>query len=81
MAGFNILWQKHSLLIFSMQFKFILESHVVECSKESFTHTDFKSYFICVGVGVRSAVVERATHMRMYAVSSPTGVDHREELI
>ena len=31
--------------------------------------------------GVRSTVVERTTHMRMNAGSSPTGVDHCEELI
>ena len=32
-------------------------------------------------VSIRSAVVERVTHVRMYAGSIPTGVDHREELI
>ena len=31
--------------------------------------------------GVRSTVVERATHMRVYACSSPTGADHRKEFI
>ena len=34
-----------------------------------------------ININVRSTVVERATHMRMYAGSSPTSVDHREELI
>ena len=32
-------------------------------------------------VGVRSTVVERATHMRVYAGSSPTGAGHRKEFI
>ena len=32
-------------------------------------------------VGVRSIVVERATHMRVYAGSIPTGADHRKEFI
>ena len=31
--------------------------------------------------GVRSTVVERVTHMRVYAGSSPTGADHRKEFI
>ena len=31
-------------------------------------------------VGVHSTVVERATYMRVYAGSSPTGADHRKEL-
>ena len=31
--------------------------------------------------GGRSTVVERATHMRVYAGLSPTGADHRKELI
>ena len=31
--------------------------------------------------GVRSTVVERATYMRVYAGSSPTGADHRKEFI
>ena len=34
-----------------------------------------------IGVGVHGTVVEWATHMRMYAGSSPTNIDHREELI
>ena len=32
-------------------------------------------------VGICSTVVEWATHMRMYAGSSPTSVDHYEEWI
>ena len=31
--------------------------------------------------GIRSTVVEWATHMPMYATLSPTSVNHREELI
>ena len=32
-------------------------------------------------IGVHSTMVEWATHMRVYAGSSPIGADHREELI
>ena len=32
-------------------------------------------------VGIRSTVVERVTHMRVYIGLSPTSVDHRKELI
>ena len=32
-------------------------------------------------VGIRSTVVERATHMQVYTDSSPTCVDHRKKLI
>ena len=37
--------------------------------------------YLGIGIGVRSTVVERATHMRVYAGSSPTGADHRKEFI
>ena len=33
------------------------------------------------GLGFHSTVVERVTHMRVYAGSSPTGADHRKEFI
>ena len=34
-----------------------------------------------LNIGVCSTVVDQATHMRMYASSSPTNEDHHEELI
>ena len=45
-----------------------------------YDHTLFYAYKP-PDVGVCSTVVERATHMRVYAGSSPTGADHRKELI
>ena len=27
---------------------FVLESHVVECSMESFTQRDYRNYFLCI---------------------------------
>ena len=31
-----------------LQFNYILESHVVECSMESFMHTDFRSTYMYI---------------------------------
>ena len=36
---------------------------------------------VTIIVGVRDTAAEQPTHMRMYAGSSPTSVDNREELI
>ena len=50
-------------------------------STQAFALTWLNQQYRALPVGVHSTVVERVTYMRVYAGSSPTNADHRNELI
>ena len=70
------------------QLVYHIDSHIIhqnDCIDEV-NHSEMQCYdHYLLGItslaGVCSAAVEWATHMQMYASSSPTSVDHHEEKI